>query len=41
MGLTREFPEIPAAEIEEAVRLAWDELAKTREAMWRKGTGNH
>ncbi|SCG90056.1 2-hydroxyglutaryl-CoA dehydratase component A [uncultured Clostridium sp.] len=36
-GLTREFPEIPAAEIEEAVRLAWDELAKTREAMWEKG----
>ena len=37
LGLTREFPEIPAAEIEEAVRLAWDELAKTREAMWEKG----
>ena len=37
LGLTREFPEIPATEIEEAVRLAWDELAKTREAMWEKG----
>ncbi len=37
LGLTREFPEIPAEEIEEAVRLAWDELAKTREAMWEKG----
>ena len=37
LGLTREFSEIPAAEIEEAVRLAWDELAKTREAMWEKG----
>ena len=37
LGLTKEFPEIPASEIEEAVRLAWDELAKTREAMWEKG----
>ena len=37
LGLTKEFPEIPAAELEEAVRLAWDELAKTREAMWEKG----
>ena len=37
LGLTREFPEIPAEEIEEAVRLAWDELSKTREAMWEKG----
>ena len=37
LGLTREFSEIPATEIEEAVRLAWDELAKTREAMWEKG----
>ena len=37
LGLTKEFPEIPASEIEEAVRLAWDELANTREAMWEKG----
>ena len=37
LGLTKEFPEIPASEIEEAVRLAWDELAKTRKAMWEKG----
>ena len=37
LGLTKEFPEIPASEIEEAVRLAWDELAKTRETMWEKG----
>ncbi len=37
LGLTKEFPEIPVSEIEEAVRLAWDELAKTREAMWEKG----
>ncbi len=37
LGLTKEFPEIPASEIEEAVRLAWDELAKTREALWEKG----
>ena len=37
LGLTKEFPEIPASEIEESVRLAWDELAKTREAMWEKG----
>ena len=37
MALPKSFRKSPASEIEEAVRLAWDELAKTREAMWEKG----
>lgn len=37
LSLSKEFSGIPAQEIKDAVRLAWDELLKIREAMWEKG----
>ncbi|MBQ7360374.1 MAG: 2-hydroxyacyl-CoA dehydratase [Lachnospiraceae bacterium] len=36
-ALTREFHELPATEVKAAVLTAWDELAKTREDMKKKG----
>ncbi|MBQ9122214.1 MAG: 2-hydroxyacyl-CoA dehydratase [Lachnospiraceae bacterium] len=36
-ALTREFKEIPPAEIKEAVNIAWEELAKARQDIMEKG----
>ena len=35
--LIKAFPEISASEIKEAAKIGWDELTKTREAMYKKG----
>ena len=37
LSLVKEFEEIPASEVKEAVSAAWDELAAAREDMKRKG----
>ena len=36
-GLKKAFPDIPASELETAVKAGWEELAHTRQAMYDKG----
>ena len=37
LSLSKEFPDIPKEELEQAVHAGWEELSHTREAMWKKG----